>query len=211
MRSGYVGAWFAKGRPAARLDHRGVQLALAWQPHDRCYKKDYQSAGSSGGAFRRFLLALIPALEGLPRSRCQSARHLEWRTAWAITSCTPGLTAAVGSAPGQVSPDALAEVVDQVLLLASDEDADALSSGVGLSSAGWRGAPGGGLLQTTRTSPLTTVSRATHGVGRLGIDGAPDKRSFNRQARHLRQLLRCQSQAEEPASGWIRSGTSTIA
>jgi esterase/lipase superfamily enzyme len=26
--------------------------------------------------------------------------------------------------------------------------------------------------------PLTTVSRATHGVGRLGIDGAPDKRSF---------------------------------
>jgi hypothetical protein len=62
MRSGYVGAWFAKGRPAAA----STIVAFSWPSLGSltidAYKKDYQSAGSSGGAFRRFLLALIPLL-----------------------------------------------------------------------------------------------------------------------------------------------------
>jgi esterase/lipase superfamily enzyme len=61
--------------------------------------------------------------------------------------------------------------------VASDEDADALSSGSGL-----------GVLMdisqqvtlyyNNQDLPLTTISRAVHGVSRLGIDGPADKTSF---------------------------------
>ncbi len=140
------------------------------------YKKDYQSSGSSGGAFRRFLQALMPVLKAY---RAVDANRRVTLMAHSMGNhfLHAGLTAAVGSAPGQTAPDALAEVVDQVLLVAGDEDADALSSGVGLSSLI-------GVMRqvvvyyNNQDIPLTTVSRATHGVGRLGIDGAPDKRSF---------------------------------
>ena len=176
MRAGYLGAWFGKGRPAVA----STIVAFTWPSLGSlsidAYKKDYQSSGNSGGAFRRFLQALIPVLKAY-RAADANRRVTLMAHSMGNHFLHAGLTAAVGSAPGQVSPDALAEVVDQVLLVASDEDADALSSGVGLSSLV-------GVMRqvvvyyNNQDIPLTTVSRATHGVGRLGIDGAPDKRSF---------------------------------
>lgn len=176
MRAGCVGAWFAKGRPAVA----STIVAFSWPSLGSltidAYKKDYQSAGNSGGAFRRFLLALIPVLKAY-RAAGGNRRVTLMAHSMGNHFLHAGLTAAVGSAPGQVAPEALAEVVDQVLLVAGDEDADSLSSGVGLSS----------LVDVMRQVvvyynnqdiPLNTVSRATHGVGRLGIDGAPDKLSF---------------------------------
>jgi len=176
MRAGYLGAWFGKGRPAVA----STIVAFTWPSLGSlsldAYKKDYQSSGSSGGAFRRFLQALIPVLKAY-RAADGKRRVTLMAHSMGNHFLHAGLTAAVGSAPGQVAPNALAEVVDQVLLVASDEDADSLSSGVGLSSLV-------GVLRqmvvyyNNQDIPLTTVSRATHGVGRLGIDGAPDKRSF---------------------------------
>jgi esterase/lipase superfamily enzyme len=176
MRAGYVGAWFAKGRPAAA----STIVAFSWPSLGSltidAYKKDYQSAAASGGAFRRFLLALIPVLQAY---RAADAKRRVTLMAHSMGNhfLHAGLKSALGSAPGQILPDALAEVVDQVVLAAGDEDADALSSGAGLSS----------LVDVMRQVvvyynnqdiPLATVSRVTHGVGRLGLDGAPDKRSF---------------------------------
>jgi esterase/lipase superfamily enzyme len=176
MRAGHVGAWFAKGKPAVA----STVVAFSWPSLGSltidAYKKDYQSAGASGGAFRRFLLALLPVLQDY-RAAGGNRRVTLMAHSMGNHFLHAGLTAAVGHAPGQVAPDALADVVDQVVLIAADEDADALSSGVGLSSLV-------GVIDqmvvyyNNQDIPLNTVSRASHGVGRLGIDGAPDKLSF---------------------------------
>ncbi|HEV8390235.1 MAG TPA: alpha/beta hydrolase [Dongiaceae bacterium] len=176
MRAGYVGAWFGKGKPAVS----STIVAFSWPSLGSltvdAYKKDYQSAGSSGGAFRRFLLALMPVLSAY-RKGGANRRVTLMAHSMGNHFLHAGLQAAVGTAPGQIAPSALAEVVDQVVLIASDEDADALSSGVGVSSLV-------GVVKSmvvyynNQDIPLTTISRAAHGIGRLGMDGAPDKLSF---------------------------------
>lgn len=176
MRAGYLGAWFGKGKPAVA----STIVAFSWPSLGSltidAYKKDYQSAGDSGGAFRRFLLALMPVLAAY-RSAGANRRVTLMAHSMGNHFLHAGLRAAVGTAPGQVAPGDLAALIDQVVLAAADEDADALSSGVGLSSLV-------GVVKSmavyynNQDIPLTTVSRVTHGTGRLGIDGAPDKLSF---------------------------------
>jgi esterase/lipase superfamily enzyme len=176
MRAGFLGAWFGKGRPAVS----STIVAFSWPSLGSlsldAYKKDYQSAGSSGGAFRRFLLELMPVLSAY-RAADAGRRVTLMAHSMGNHFLHAGLQAAVGSAPGQVAPNALAELVDQVVLVAADEDADALSCGVGLSSLV-------GVVKSmavyynNQDIPLNAFSRPTHGTGRLGIDGAPDKLSF---------------------------------
>jgi esterase/lipase superfamily enzyme len=176
MRAGYVGAWFGKGRPAVS----STIVAFSWPSLGSltpdAYKKDYQSAGDSGGAFRRFLLSLMPVLSAY-RNADAKRRVTLMAHSMGNHFLHAGLRAAVGSAPGQIAPNALADLIDQVVLIAGDEDADALSSGVGLSSLVGV-AKSMVVYYNKQDIPLNTVSRATHGVGRLGIDGAPDKLSF---------------------------------
>jgi esterase/lipase superfamily enzyme len=176
MRAGYVGAWLAKGKPAVS----STIVAFSWPSLGSlsldAYKKDYQSSGSSGGAFRRFLLALMPVLSAY-RNADPDRRVTLMAHSMGNHFLHAGLRAAVGTAPGQIAPNALADLIDQVVLVAGDEDADALSSGIGLSSLV-------GVVKSmvvyynNQDIPLNTFSRPTHGVGRLGIDGAPDKLSF---------------------------------
>jgi esterase/lipase superfamily enzyme len=176
MRAAYVDSWFGKGRPAVS----STIVAFSWPSLGSlsvdAYKKDYQSAGASGGAFRRFLLALMPILDAY-RKADANRRVTLMAHSMGNHFLHAGLRAAMGSAPGQIAPGALAELVDQVVLIAGDEDADALSSGVGLSSLVGV-AKSMVVYYNNQDIPLNTVSRATHGVGRLGIDGAPDKLSF---------------------------------
>jgi esterase/lipase superfamily enzyme len=176
MRAGVLGAWFGKGRPAVA----STIVAFTWPSLGSlsldAYKKDYQSSGSSGGAFRRFLLALMPVLAAY-RAAGANRRVTMMAHSMGNHFLHSGLRAAVGTAPGQIAPGDLAALVDQVVLAAADEDADALSSGVGVSSLV-------GVVKSmavyynNQDIPLNTFSRPTHGTGRLGIDGAPDKLSF---------------------------------
>jgi esterase/lipase superfamily enzyme len=176
MRAGYVGAWFAKGRPVVA----STVVAFSWPSLGSlsldAYKKDYQSAGSSGGAFRRFLLALMPVLSAY-RAADSNRRVTLMAHSMGNHFLHAGLRAAVGSAPGQIAPNALAELIDQVVLVAADEDADSLSTGVGLSSL-IGVVKSMAVYYNNQDIPLNTFSRPTHGTGRLGIDGAPDKPSF---------------------------------
>jgi esterase/lipase superfamily enzyme len=176
IRAGYLGAWFRKGKPAVS----STIVAFSWpslgsQSLD-AYKKDYQSSGSSGGAFRRFLLALMPVLSAY-RNADADRRVTLMAHSMGNHFLHAGLRAAVGNAPGQIAPNALAELVDQVVLAAADEDADALSSGVGLSSL-VGAVKSMTVYYNNQDIPLNAFSRPTHGTGRLGIDGAPDKLSF---------------------------------
>ena|SRR5688572_2640555 len=176
MRAGCLGTWFGKGRPAVA----STIVAFTWPSLGSlsldAYKKDYQSSGSSGGSFRRFLLALMPVLAAY-RNAGANRRVTLMAHSMGNHFLHAGLRAAVGTAPGQIAPNALADVVDQVVLAAADEDADALSSGVGLSSLV-------GVVKSmavyynNQDIPLNAFSRPTHGTGRLGIDGAPDKLNF---------------------------------
>lgn len=176
MRAGCLGAWFGKGRPAVA----STIVAFTWPSLGSlsldAYKKDYQSAGSSGGAFRRFLLALMPVLAAY-RNAGANRRVTLMAHSMGNHFLHAGLRAAVGTAPGQIAPNALAEMVDQVVLAAADEDADALSSGVGLSSL-VGAVKSMAVYYNNQDIPLNAFSRPTHGTGRLGIDGAPDKLSF---------------------------------
>jgi esterase/lipase superfamily enzyme len=176
MRAGYLGAWFGKGRPTLAATIAAFSWPSVGSLSLDAYKRDYQSSGSSGGAFRRFLLALMPVLTAF-RNAGANRRVTLMAHSMGNHFLHAGLRAAVGTAPGQIAPNALAEVVDQVVLAAADEDADALSSGVGLSSLV-------GVVKSmavyynNQDIPLNAFSRPTHGTGRLGIDGAPDKLSF---------------------------------
>ena len=174
MRAGNLGEWFRKGKVSSTI------VAFSWPSLGSlsldAYKKDYQNAGSSGGGFRRFLLALMPVLSAY-RKGGANRRVTLMAHSMGNHFLHAGLQAAVGNAPGQIAPKDLAELIDLVLLIAADEDADALSSGVGLSSLV-------GVVKSVavyynnQDIPLSTFSRLTHGIGRLGMDGAPDKRSF---------------------------------
>jgi esterase/lipase superfamily enzyme len=176
MRAGSVGAWFGKGKPAVA----STVVAFSWPSLGSlsldAYKKDYQSAGSSGGAFRRFLLALMPVLAAY-RAADANRRVTLMAHSMGNHFLHSGLRAAIGGASGQIAPNALADLIDQVVLMAADEDADALSSGVGLSSL-VGAVKSMAVYYNNQDLPLKLVSRPTHGTGRLGIDGAPDKLSF---------------------------------
>jgi esterase/lipase superfamily enzyme len=88
-----------------------------------------------------------------------------------------GLQATLGTAPGQYDPAGQAPIFDRVLLIAADEDADALSRPDKL-------APLLGLAERVyvyyneQDVPLSTVSRAIHCTARLGLSGPPDKPAF---------------------------------
>lgn len=176
MRAGMLGKWFNTGPKKVA----STVLAFTWPSlgslNVDAYRADYRNSGASGGAFRSFLQALVPILTAFKNAR--GGRRISLMAhSMGNHFLRAGLQSAIGTAPGQIQPRVLAALIDRVFLLASDEDADALSRPDGLTPA---------LAISSRVYqyynnmdiPLTTISRLVHGVGRLGVDGPPDKTNF---------------------------------
>ncbi len=176
MRAGMLGKWFNSGPKKVA----STVLAFTWPSQGSltvdAYRSDYRNSGASGGGFRSFLQALLPILADFKRARAGRRISLMAHSMGNHFLRT-GLQSAIGTAPGQIPPRRLAELIDRVFLLASDEDADALSRPDGLAPA-LAIADRVYLYYNNMDIPLTTISRAVHGVGRLGVDGPPDKTSF---------------------------------
>lgn len=176
MRAGYLGDWYGRGKPKLR----STVIAFSWPSLGSlsldAYRTDYHNAGASGGAFRRFLLALLPLIKTY-RAKSTKRRVTLMAHSMGNHFLHAGLQAAIGTAPGQLSVADFVGLIDCSLLVASDEDADALSSAGGLR---WLPDLSGHLTlyYNNQDLPLTTISRSVHGVGRLGIDGPADKPSF---------------------------------
>lgn len=176
MRAGMLGQWFNTGPKKVA----STMLAFTWPSlgslNIDAYKTDYKNSGASGGAFRSFLQALVPIM--IAFKKADAGRRISLMAhSMGNHFLRAGLQSAIGTAPGQIAPEALKSLVDRVFLLASDEDDDALSRPDGLTPA---------LAISDRVYqyynnmdiPLTKISRPIHGVGRLGVDGPPDKPSF---------------------------------
>ena len=176
MRAGFLNDWYGRGKPKLA----STVIAFSWPSLGSltvdAYRTDYRNATASSGAFRRFLLALLPLIKQFraisPKRRVSIMAH-----SMGNHFLHAGLMAAIGKAPGQITIGDFSGLIDRGLLIACDEDADALSSGGGL----------GSLLDISQQVvlyynnqdlPLTTISRVVHGTGRLGIDGPYDKKSF---------------------------------
>lgn len=175
MRTAFLGDWYRRGAPSVK----STLVAFTWPSLGSlsidAYKTDYRNAGLSGGAFRRFLNTLMPILAAY---RAGDSRRRVTLMAHSMGNhfLDAGLSAAIGSAPGQILARDLAALIDRVVLIASDEDHDGLSSS--------------GLAKTTEIAgevalyynqqdiPLSTISRVIHGTGRLGLAGPPDKKAF---------------------------------
>lgn len=176
MRAGYLSDWYGRGKPKLA----STVIAFSWPSLGSlsldAYRTDYHNAGASGGAFRRFLLALLPLIK---KYRAKSPKRRVTLMAHSMGNhfLHAGLQAAIGTAPGQLAVGDFTGLIDRSLLIASDEDADALSSAGGLR---WLPEMSGHLTlyYNNQDLPLTTISRSVHGVGRLGIDGPADKPSF---------------------------------
>lgn len=176
MRAGHLGDWFRRGKPSVSA----TMLAFSWPSLGSlnldAYRTDYRNAGASAGAFRRFLAALLPLLRkyraGNPARRVSLMAH-----SMGNHFLHAGLQAAIGTAPGQLGTASFAGLIDQIFLIASDEDADVLSSRGGLR---WSTDIAGqvALYYNNQDIPLKAISRPIHGTGRLGIDGPADKSSF---------------------------------
>jgi len=177
MRAGFLADWYGRGKPKLA----STVIAFSWPSLGSltvdAYRTDYRNAAASSGAFRRFLLALLPLIK---RYRGKSPKRRVSVMAHSMGNhfLHAGLLASIGTAPGQLALGDFAGLIDRSLLIASDEDADVLSTGGGL----------GSLLDISRhvalyynrqDLPLTTISRVVHGTGRLGVDGPHDKSSFS--------------------------------
>lgn len=176
MRAGILGQWFNSGPKKVA----STILAFTWPSLGSlsidAYKTDYRSSGASGGGFRTFLQAVVPIITAFKQA--DSSRRVSLMAhSMGNHFLRAGLQAAIGTAPGQIAPSSLVGLIDRIFLLASDEDADALNRPDGLTPT---------LAMCDRVYQyynnmdiaLGTFSRPIHGVGRLGIDGPPDKPNF---------------------------------
>ncbi|GAB2175663.1 alpha/beta hydrolase [Dongia sp. agr-C8] len=176
MRAAMLGDWFGKGSPKVP----STLLAFTWPSLGSlsidAYRTDYRSSGLSGIAFRSFLQALLPTLKAFKQGGA-NRRVTLLAHSMGNHFLRAGLAAAVGTAPGQIAPSDLRAVIDRVVLAASDEDVDSLSrpDGLGISLGICDRVY---LYYNNQDVPLSLISRPVHGVGRLGIDGPPDKESF---------------------------------
>jgi len=176
MRAAFLGDWYRRGKPGIAA----TILAFTWPSLGSlsidAYKTDYRSAGLSGGAFRRFLNTLLPILADY-RARDPKRRVTVMAHSMGNHFLHAGLTASIGSGPGQIAAPTLASLIDRVILIAGDEDHDALSSSSGLCCA-TDIAAAVTLYYNQQDIPLSTISRVIHGTGRLGIAGPADKPAF---------------------------------
>lgn len=176
MRAGHLGDWFRRGKPSVAP----TVLAFSWPSLGSlnldAYRTDYRNAGASAGAFRRFLSVLLPLLRHY-RARNPTRRVSLMAHSMGNHFLHAGLQAAIGTAPGQLPTSSFAGLIDRLFLIASDEDADALSSASGLR---WATEIAGhvAVYYNNQDIPLNAISRPIHGVGRLGVDGPADKPSF---------------------------------
>jgi esterase/lipase superfamily enzyme len=176
MRAALLGHWFGKGSPKVA----STMVAFSWPSLGSlsvdAYRTDYRSAGLSGAAFRSFLQALLPVLrkfkQGGTNRRVTLMAH-----SLGNHFLRAGLAATVGPGPGQIVATDLLGVIDRIVLAASDEDVDTLSrpDGLGISLAISNRVY---LYYNNQDLPLRLISRQVNGIGRLGIDGPPDKESF---------------------------------
>jgi esterase/lipase superfamily enzyme len=177
MRSAWLGDWFGRGAPAVA----STQLLFSWPSLGSlttfAYEKDWASAGASGGAFRLFFQSVLPLIRGFraarPGRRVTLMAHSMGNHALAA-----GLQATLGTAPGQYDPTGQEPIFDRALLIAADEDADALSRPEKLAPLL---ALAGHIYvyYNEQDVPLSTVSRIIHRTARLGISGPPDKPAFS--------------------------------
>nr|WP_298684287.1 alpha/beta hydrolase [uncultured Dongia sp.] len=176
MRAGFLSDWYRRGKPSVA----STIIAFSWPSLGSlnldAYRTDYRNAAASAGAFRRFLTRLLPLLQEY-RAAKATRRVSLMAHSMGNHFLHAGLTAAIGTAPGQFATASFAGLIDQLFLVASDEDADALSSPGGLR---WTPDIAGhvALYYNNQDIPLKTISRPIHGVGRLGVDGPADKPSF---------------------------------
>jgi len=176
MRAGMLADWFGKGRPKVA----STVLAFSWPSLGSltidAYKTDYRSATLSGGAFRSFMQAVLPILKAFKQGGA-NRRVTLMAHSMGNHFLRGGLAAAVGTAPGQILASDLLSVVDRVVLAASDEDVDSMSrpDGLGISLGICNRVY---LYYNNQDVPLNLISRQVNGIGRLGVDGPPDKESF---------------------------------
>jgi esterase/lipase superfamily enzyme len=176
MRSAWLGDWFGRGAPAVASSHILFSWPSLGSLTTAAYEKDWESAGASGGAFRLFFQTALPIIRGFRASR--PGRYVSLMAhSMGNHALAAGLQATLGTAPGQYDPAGQVPIFDRVLLIAADEDADALSRPDKL-------APLLGLAERVyvyyneQDVPLSTVSRAIHCTARLGLSGPPDKPAF---------------------------------
>lgn len=183
MRAAYLGDWYRRGKPGVT----STILAFTWPSLGSlsidAYKTDYRSAGLSGGAFRRYLNTLLPILADY-RARDPKRRVTLMAHSMGNHFLHAGLTASIGTGPGQIAAPTLAALIDRVVLIACDEDHDALSSSSGLRFATDIAAEVA-LYYNQQDIPLSTISRVIHGTGRLGIEGPADKLAFKGRNIHF--------------------------
>lgn len=176
MRSAWLGDWFGRGSPAVASSHILFSWPSLGSLTTAAYEKDWESAGASGGAFRLFFQSVLLLMRGFrtarPGRRVTLMAHSMGNHALAA-----GLQATLGTAPGQYDPTGQAPVFDRALLIAADEDADALSRPeklaplLSLSAQVY-------VYYNEQDVPLSTISRVIHHTARLGISGPPDKPAF---------------------------------
>lgn len=176
MRAALLGDWFGKGTPKVS----STLLAFTWPSLGSlsidAYRTDYRSSGLSGSAFRSFLQAILPTLKAFKQGGA-NRRVTLLAHSMGNHFLRAGLAAAIGNGPGQILPADLAPLIDRVVLAASDEDVDSLSrpDGLGISLGICDRVY---LYYNNQDVPLSLISRPVHGIGRLGVDGPPDKQSF---------------------------------
>jgi esterase/lipase superfamily enzyme len=175
MRTAWLMDWFKRGTPPIRTNAVLFSWPSLGSQTPEAYEADWQRARASSGAFRLFFRALVPLLQDF-RSRKSRRRVSLMAHSMGNHALASGLGATIGSAPGQFPLEG-APLFDRVLLVAADEDNDALSRPERL-------APLRQLAERTyvyynnQDLPLSTVSRILHGTSRLGVNGPPDKGSF---------------------------------
>jgi esterase/lipase superfamily enzyme len=176
MRAALLSDWFGKGSPKVA----STVLAFSWPSLGSlsidAYRTDYRSSGLSGSAFRSFMQSVLPILKAFKQGGT-NRRVTLMAHSMGNHFFRAGLAAAVGTGPGQIVPAELLAVVDRVVLAASDEDFDSMSrpDGLGISLGICNRVY---LYYNNQDIPLNLISRQVNGVGRLGVDGPPDKESF---------------------------------
>ncbi len=176
MRAAFLAEWFAGG-PAGI---RSAAVAFSWPSLGAAalsaYPVDYESATRSGGAFREFMAALVPLIQRF-RAAKPHARVTLMAHSMGNHALRAGLAASFDGPTPVVDPAALGrKLYDSILLLASDEDADALPRGTGFD-----------VLEAladrihvyfNQQDIALKISFSVHKVRRLGHCGAPDRNAL---------------------------------
>jgi esterase/lipase superfamily enzyme len=177
VRAAQLAPWFAAATPPLP----SVVLAYCWNSRGHfslsSYGEDYNRATAAADGFRQFLRALVPLIVAFRAYPGRTRRVTLLAHSMGNHVLCGGLLAALGSNPGQYNPAGPAPLFDCTILAASDERADSLSAGQGLSLAA-RISRRVCVYYNNQDLPLTDISSCFHHGPRLGMDGPADKPAF---------------------------------